>query len=649
MQILRSLPCRMRCGIFAESMGNLFMLYACFISCSMQISRKIHQDFTLTSMQNAKRYLCGIMRNLFGIQAEFMRNLSMPFLCLIPCSMQILSKFHADFTQTSMRWGIFAESMRNLSMPFACLIIMQDADFTQISRTFHAEFTQISMQSAMGILCGIHAESLRNPCGIYLCLMSDLFYATFRFHANFTQISRRLLCKMRCGSLGNPCGIYLCLIIAWFHAACRFHANFTQISRRLACKVRCWIFAESMQHLCRIHAESIYPLWMLHFMQRLDFTPISRRFYADLHAECFGGIFGESMRNLSMPYACLIPCSMQISRKFHADLTETSMQRAMRNLCRIFAESIRNLCGIYLCLMLSLFHAACRFHVNVTQISQRPSYRMRNPCRIFAESIYTLCMLASMQHAYFTQILCRFHRLPCGMRCRIFAESMHNLSMPYACLIPSSLQIFRKFYADFTQTSMQNAKRFLCGIYAESLRNPCRIYLCLFYTACRFHANFAQILRRLLCRMRCGIFAESMRNLSRPNAYLILCSLKILRKFHADLTHTSMQNAMRNLCGIHAESIYALCLLDFLQQADFTQISRRFHADFHDAMRNYCGIHVESLRNPCGIYQFQAMPTLPTPSKMPMGRYCVTTKRLPACNAWSSICYIFVCHKPTNI
>ena len=150
-----------------------------------------------------------------------------------------------------------------------------------------------------------------------------------------------------------------------------------------------------------------------------------------------------------MPYSCLIPCSMQISRKFHADFTQTSMQNMLWN-----------------------------------------------PCGIHAESIYALSMLDSMQHADFTQILLR---LSCRLRrgisaeslrnpCGIFAESLQNLSMPYPCLIPCFIHNLRKFNADFTQTFIQNALRKICRILAESLRNPCRIYLCIITR--KFDAHF---------------------------------------------------------------------------------------------------------------------------------------------------------------
>ena len=162
------------------------------------------------------------LRNPSEIFAESMRNLSMPYPCLIPCSMKISTK---HFTQISrrlacrMRSGILAESMQNSSGMFAesqrnlCAIhaesiyalsmlnSMQHEDFTQSSPRFHAD---------------LHAEyvpeALRNPSGILLW---------------------------------NPCRIYLCLIHAWFHAAWRFDANFRQISRRLPCRMHSGILTES--------------------------------------------------------------------------------------------------------------------------------------------------------------------------------------------------------------------------------------------------------------------------------------------------------------------------------------------------------------------------------------------------------------------
>ena len=114
---------------------------------------------------------------------------------------------------------------------------------------------------------------------------------------------------------------------------------------------------------------------------------VSRRFHADFFADFRqngfwnpsgmvpesqrnrSGILTESYPNLSMPYPCLIPCKIKMSRRFHAEWVAESYQ----NGSRIVAESQRNLSGI------------------------------------LAEAIYALSMLVFMQHEDFTQILCRFH------------------------------------------------------------------------------------------------------------------------------------------------------------------------------------------------------------------------------------------------
>ena len=229
---------------------------------------RLHENVTKISSTLLCRKRCEIF-------AKSIRNISIPFLYLISCSMQIARKFYSDFTQISrrlscrIRCGPFAESMRNLSMPNTCSIPCS----LQISRKRHADLTQTTMQSVMRNLCGIHTESI-------------------------------------------------CLMHVWFHATCCLDTNFTQSLRRLPCKMRC-------------------------------------------------GIFPESMRNISMPYACLIPCRMQFSRTFHADLTQTSMWNAIRNLCGINAESI-----YALCMLDSL-------------VSSRLPSRMR--CGIFAESMQNLC------------------------------------------------------------------------------------------------------------------------------------------------------------------------------------------------------------------------------------------------------------------
>ena len=112
------------------------------------------------------------------------------------------------------------------------------------------------MQNVMRNLCEFHAES------IYVLCMLDSMQ-----HAGFTQISRNFCADFNAEcdaeSLRNPCGIYLCLMHAWFHAACRFYANFTQILRRLPCRMPSGIF-------CGIHAESI------NFKQWLPYWPLPK-------------------------------------------------------------------------------------------------------------------------------------------------------------------------------------------------------------------------------------------------------------------------------------------------------------------------------------------------------------------------------------
>ena len=46
---------RNRSGILAKSIRNLSMHYLCLVLYSMQISRKFHEDFTHSSIQNATR------------------------------------------------------------------------------------------------------------------------------------------------------------------------------------------------------------------------------------------------------------------------------------------------------------------------------------------------------------------------------------------------------------------------------------------------------------------------------------------------------------------------------------------------------------------------------------------------------------------
>ena len=404
-----------------------------------------------------------------GICPVSIRKLSMPYACLIPCSI------HADFTQTSMHNAmrehceIHSDTLRNPCGIYALFMLysMQPADFTQSSRRFHADFH-----------AECDAESLRIPCGIPCSMQFSR-----KFHADFTGLP----CGMRCGifpaSMLNLSMPYACLIL------CKM-----QISLILLGRMRNRIFAESIQVLCGIRAESIYALSMFDFLQHADFTYFSRGFHRDFLAECDA----ES-------YAWLIICSMQFWRKFHADFTQTSIRNAMQNLCRIHAESI------YALYLLDSMQRA-----DFTQTSIQNS--MRNLYRIHAESIYALSILDSMQHADFTLISRRIHtdfnaergaeslRNPCGIYALCMFVSMQHADFP---------QISRRFYADF---------HVQCD--AESSRNPCGIDLCLMLDSMQ-HADFTQNSRRfyadfnaecltLSLRHLCGIFAESMRNLSMP-------------------------------------------------------------------------------------------------------------------------------------
>ena len=244
---------------------------------------------------------------------------------------------------------------------------------------------------------------------------------------------------------------------------------------------------------------------MLDSIQHADFAQISRRVHAHFHAKCDAqylripyGIFAESMRNISIPYSCLIPCSMQILGWMRFN---------------IFAESLRNPWRTFLWLIHALFHAACRFYSNFTQILRGLQCGMRcgtfgnsfgifleylrNLCGIHAESKYDLSMLDSLQYAYFRHISCRFHadfNEECDAqslrnRCGIFAETMRNLSMRYPCLIPCSLQPLRKVHADFHAKCDTQYLQNLCGIHAEY------IYALSMLDAIK-HADFKQISRR---------------------------------------------------------------------------------------------------------------------------------------------------------
>ena len=130
---------------------------------------------------------------------------------------------------------------------------------------------------------------------------------------------------------------------------------------------------------------------MLQTMQQPDFRQISRRSLSGIQS------------NLPMPNPCLIPCSKQISRKYHADFTLISRRslsriraESKRNPSRIHAEFQRNLqtqtskwnpsriyaywsgimadsklylSGIYQCVIQAWLHSASRFHATFTQIS----------------------------------------------------------------------------------------------------------------------------------------------------------------------------------------------------------------------------------------------------------------------------------------
>ena len=145
----------------------------------------------------------------------------------------------------------------------------------------------------------------------------------------------------------------------------------------------------------------------------------------------------------------------------------------MRNLCRIFAVSMQNL----------------RFHADSIQRTIK-SIKWECKCRFLAE----FEIRADSKQSPF-----RFHADSIRVPCIIHAE------------------LHAKFHAE----SMQNAIWNLCGIFADSLRNPIvRLWL---------HAESVQI----PCRLHAKFHVESMQN----------CMQNI------------MQNARRNLCGIFAESM----------------------------------------------------------------------------------------------
>ena len=181
-------------------MRNQSMPYPCLIPCSMEISRKFHAHFPQTYIKNALRNLCRIL-------PQFMRNLSMPYPCLILCSMQISGKFHADFSRLPcwMRCIIFAESFRNPFEMYLCLI---HAWFHAAShatlRRFHADFYAECVAESLRNPCGVFAESLRNPCGIH----AKSIYALYMLDPMRHEDSRRLACRMPRRTLRNPCRIF---------------------------------------------------------------------------------------------------------------------------------------------------------------------------------------------------------------------------------------------------------------------------------------------------------------------------------------------------------------------------------------------------------------------------------------------------------
>ena len=349
-----------------------------------------------------------------------------------------------------------------------------------------------------------------------------------QFQADFTQTSMQNALQITCGTPMPYQG----------SITCHFRAGSTQTSMQNA-----W------RNLCGIHAESIYAL------SKLDFTLISDRFHADVHAECFA----KSLRHPCKIHWCLI------SARFNAYLTQSSRRLRWRMLCGTFPECIRNPCEIHLCLIKAPLHA------NFRQISRRRPCRML--CKLLAEP---LCPIKARLHATFAQVP---RRRPCGMLCKFRAEPL--------CPIKA------RFHANFTQISGRRACRMLC----ESLWNPCEIHLCLIKAP--LHANFTQISLGFQCIKPCGIFAEFMHNPSMPYQG------SISRYFKTDFTETSMQNALRKVFRIDAESSYALL------RFDFTPISRRFNADV------YAECSSESLRNLSMPYQARFQVTFTQISRRP--------------------------------
>ena len=270
---------------------------------------------------------------------------------------------------------------------------------------------------------------------------------------------------------------YPCFIPSSIHISRTICAEFTQISMQNVMGNLRGIHAQSLQNLFGIYLSLIHAWFHAARGTYADFTQISRGFHADVPTDCDAesfrspcGIHLQSTDAFSM----LDSIQHADSRKFYADFTQTFMQIATRKLCWFLEKSLQNPCEIYLCFIDAWFHAESRFYASFTQISRRLLWRLR--CRIFAKPLRNLS--------------------------RIHAESICYLVMPYPCLILCSMQIYQNFHGDFTLTSMQNA-----------MRNPCRIY------------------------------AESIYALSMLDSWQ-----------HADFTQTSTQNGMLNLCRIFAES-----------------------------------------------------------------------------------------------
>ena len=131
---------------------------------------------------------------------------------------------------------------------------MVRADFDQISRSFHADFhAQCDVESLHAIsrkfhagfmqkstrnACGFHADSIRNISSPNRCLIPWCVSISRKFHAHFTQTSMQ-------NAMRNPCGIYRCLIHAWFMQ----YADFTQILRRFQAYFHTECFVVSMGNL----------------------------------------------------------------------------------------------------------------------------------------------------------------------------------------------------------------------------------------------------------------------------------------------------------------------------------------------------------------------------------------------------------------